>query len=154
MNIEPTPMTRFPLLSVCDERLKMMVLLMSSTGMRVGALPNIKLKHLQRQEIDKQGTHVYQITVHVNSKKDRYTTFCTPECAQAIDTHLNLRKQYDENLKQHPDSGNWLTSETNLIIRSFNREDTLFAPEASVGSSTSLSKKLKASPYYCYEDSS
>ena len=36
------------LLSVCDERGKAAVLMMVSTGIRVGALPDIKLKHLKR----------------------------------------------------------------------------------------------------------
>ena len=39
------------LLSLCDERGKAIVLLMASTGMRVGALPSIKLKHLRRYEV-------------------------------------------------------------------------------------------------------
>jgi integrase len=79
------------LLSVCDERGKAAVLLMASTGIRVGSLHNIKLKHLKRWELDYQGTHLYQITVYANSPKDRYTTFCTPECAKSIDNYLYLR---------------------------------------------------------------
>jgi integrase len=51
------------LLSVCDKRGKVAVLLMASTGMRVGALQDIKLKHLKRVNIDNQGTYVYQVTV-------------------------------------------------------------------------------------------
>ena len=35
------------LLSICDDRGKAAVLLMASTGMRVGALPDLKLKHLK-----------------------------------------------------------------------------------------------------------
>ncbi len=44
------------LLSVCDRRIKAAILLMSSTGMRIGALLEIKLKHLKRWEIEEQGT--------------------------------------------------------------------------------------------------
>ena len=40
------------LLSLCDERGKAIVLLMVSTGMRVGALPSIKLRHLTRHNLD------------------------------------------------------------------------------------------------------
>ncbi len=46
------------LLSVCDERGKDAVLLMASTSMRVGALHNMKLKHLKRWELDDQGTSI------------------------------------------------------------------------------------------------
>lgn len=81
------------LLSVCDERGKAAVLLMASTGMRVGDLLDTKLKHLKRIDIDNQGTHIYQVMVYVNSPKEKYSTFCTPECAKAIDNYLNLRKR-------------------------------------------------------------
>jgi integrase len=36
------------LLSVCDDRGKAAVLLMASTGLRVGALPDLKIKHLKK----------------------------------------------------------------------------------------------------------
>jgi hypothetical protein len=68
-------------LSVCDERGKVAVLLMASTGMGVGALQDIKLKHLKRINVDNQGTYVYRVTVYANFPKYKYTTFCTPECA-------------------------------------------------------------------------
>ena len=59
------------ILSWVDERGKASVLLMASTGMRVGALPDIKLKHLRRWNIsnDNSGSglaqYVYQITIYV-----------------------------------------------------------------------------------------
>jgi integrase len=70
------------LLSVCDERGKVAVLLIASTGMRVGAFQDIKLKHLKRVNIKNQGTYVYQVTVYANIPKHKYTTFCTPECTR------------------------------------------------------------------------
>ena len=109
-------------MSVCDERGKVAVLLMASTGMRVGALQDIKLKHLKRVNVDNQGTHVYQVTVYANFPKDKYTTFCTPECAKIIDNYFELRKRYGENIKQDVKSGNWLPPETPLLIKTFNKE--------------------------------
>jgi integrase len=35
------------LLQFCDERLKAVVLIMASTGIRIGALPDLQLRHLQ-----------------------------------------------------------------------------------------------------------
>ena len=57
------------ILSWVDEREKASVLLMASTGMRVGALPNIKLKHLRRWNNSNDnsgsglGQYVYQLSV-------------------------------------------------------------------------------------------
>ena len=81
--------------SLCDERGKAIVLLMASTGMRVGALPWLKLKHLKRHDLE-DGKYVYRIQVYATSRKDSYFTFCTPECAKAIDSYLFYRKRVDK----------------------------------------------------------
>ena len=46
-----------------------------------------------------------------HSPNDRYTTFCTPEAAKAIDDYLELRKRYGDNL-----DGN-----SYLFIKNFNK---------------------------------
>ena len=51
--------------------------------------------------------------VYDNSPKDRYSTFCTPDMAKAIDDYLDLRKRF----------GNSLESEFYLFIRLFNKDD-------------------------------
>ena len=78
------------------------ILLMVSTGMRVRALPGIKLKHVKKWTIDNSADHVYQITVYASSSKDKYFTFCTPKTAKAIDVYLDLRARIDDDL--NPDS--------------------------------------------------
>ena len=65
-----------------DIRSKIIILLMSSSGMRYGAIPSLKLGNLVK--IEKYG--LYQITVYHNSKKHNYKTFCTPECTSVIDS--------------------------------------------------------------------
>ena len=65
------------LLTVCDLRLRMAVLIMSSTGVRLGALPIFRLGHLTK--ID----NIYKLKVYATNKKDKYYTFYTPECANA-----------------------------------------------------------------------
>ena len=110
------------LLSLQDERGKAVVLLMASTGMRVGALPELKLKHLKRWTIDSQGTNIYQITVYGNSPKSKYATFCTPEAAKAIDEYLEMRKRHGESsLRRDDKTGNWMPTDTFLIIRQFDK---------------------------------
>ena len=60
-----------------DIRVKIMVLLISSSGIRMGAIPLLKLRNLTK--IEKY--NLYQINVYEKSKKSNYKTFCTPECA-------------------------------------------------------------------------
>jgi integrase len=109
------------LLSICDERDKVIVLLLASTGMRVGGMVDIRLRNLKKWIIDSMGNHVYKIEVYASSTKDRYYTFCTPECAKAIDTYLDLRKRCGENLKQDPETGNWTPGEIPLVIKQFDK---------------------------------
>jgi hypothetical protein len=63
------------ILSKCDERSKAIILLMASTGMRVGAIHTLKIGDLEK--ISKY--NLYKIQVYANSKKDKYYTFCTTE---------------------------------------------------------------------------
>lgn len=79
----------------CDERSRMIVLLMASTGMRIGALHELRLSHLT--EIPQYS--VYKILVYASSPKDTYYTFCTPECKQAIDSYLDYRRRFGDPLR-------------------------------------------------------
>lgn len=71
------------LLTKADERMRVVILLLASTGMRIGAIPDLKLKHLTNIE----EFNLYQITVYENTK-DEYYCFCSPECANAIDSEI------------------------------------------------------------------
>lgn len=80
------------LLSVCDLRLKATVLIYASTGIRSGALPPLKLK-----DIVKIG--IYKFNIYDDELGDgQYYTFCSPECAQAIDQYLTYRERFGERL--------------------------------------------------------
>ena len=82
------------LLGFADIRTKVMILLMCSSGMRIGALPTLKVGDLI--EIPKH--NVYQIRVYAYSKTNQYHPFCTPECKSAIDSYINYRRSCDENI--------------------------------------------------------
>jgi integrase len=83
------------ILDKCDERSRVIVLLMASTGLRIGAIPVIQIGDLTKvDEYD-----LYKITVYANSPKDRYYTFCTPECKKAIDSYLAYRERFGEKFK-------------------------------------------------------
>jgi integrase len=81
------------LLTKADERMRVVILLLSSTGMRIGGAINLKLKHLTK--VQKYG--LYQIVVYENTTSEYYT-FCTPECAIAIDSYLAYRERCYEKI--------------------------------------------------------
>ncbi len=66
-----------------DIRVKLVISLMSSSGLRNGAV-NILKRDLEK--IEKY--QLYQITAYRKSKKHSYKTFCTPECSTLIDSYL------------------------------------------------------------------
>jgi integrase len=80
------------LLSVSDERIRVSILLMASTGMRIGALPHLQLRDLTKIE----QYNLYKIQVYARSMASHHYTFCTPECAAAIDSYLAYRKRFGE----------------------------------------------------------
>jgi integrase len=83
--------------SSSDQRTSVIVLLMASTGMRIGAIPVLKVEHLT--PIDEH--NLYQIDVYATSKHERYPTYCTPECRNAIDAYLDYRRRFGENINDN-----------------------------------------------------
>ena len=75
------------LLEFSDERMRCVILILASSGIRIGALPSIKLRNLQD----------IKLTVYENDKEE-YVTFITPECKKAIDDYLDMRLRYGEKL--------------------------------------------------------
>jgi integrase len=87
------------LLDVADERMRAIIFLLASTGMRVGAIPSLRLSNLEK--VESEYYDIYKITVYEGFNEE-YITFCTPECKKAIDEYLKMRSQYGEKLT--PDS--------------------------------------------------
>jgi integrase len=79
------------MLEKADQRGKVAILLMCSSGMRVGALSTLKVRNLQK--IDKY--NLYRIMVYEGDDEE-YVTFCTPECAAVIDSYLEYRERNGE----------------------------------------------------------
>jgi integrase len=77
-------------LSVCNLRNRAIVLIYCSTGIRLSALPPLKLRHIQKLG------DIYKFTVYENDEE--YYTLCTPECTIAIDAYLQFRERYFEQL--------------------------------------------------------
>ena len=84
------------LLEFSDIRSTVIVLSMASSGCRVGALPNLKVKHITPVEID--GKVVCgRIVVYANSAEE-HVTFVSLECYHAIESYYEYRKRNHEKL--------------------------------------------------------
>lgn len=75
------------MVEIADERMRVVILLLASTGIRIGAVPFIKLGNLQDMKL----------TVYETSN-EQYFTFITPECKKAVDFYLDMRSRYGEKL--------------------------------------------------------
>ena len=84
------------ILSVCDLRSRALILLMVSSGIRIGAMYTMQKGDLV--EIQNGNYRLYKISVYARTR-DKYYTFCTPECYEAIQEYLDYRKRCGEELK-------------------------------------------------------
>jgi integrase len=96
------------MLEVCDERVKALILLLASTGVRIRAIVDIKLEDLTNIP----NHDIYRLKVYSDSKQS-YPVFITPEASKAINTYLGYRERYGEKL----------TSKSPLFRDQFDRND-------------------------------
>ena len=89
-----------------DERKRVVILLLCSTGMRRGAVCEMKYGDLNWIEEHQ----IYEIKVYSGFQKDQYTTYCSLECAQALNSYLDYRRRY----------GEVITEDSYLIRKQFN----------------------------------
>jgi site-specific recombinase XerD len=83
------------LLSISDLRDRCIILLMASSGIRVGAIPALTIESLKKLD---EGLGL--LMVYGDSKKSRYVTLVTPECMSTIDQYLEYRKKQGEKLNE------------------------------------------------------
>jgi integrase len=82
------------ILQVSDLRMKAIISLMACTGIRIGAVPSIQIKNLQKVRND-----IYKVTIYEGSKES-YFTFTTPESTSIIDSYLEFRESNGEKLNK------------------------------------------------------
>ena len=92
---------------IASFRVKVIISIYSSTGIRKEALIDLKLKHLEHVEFENQ--KLYKFTAYETSG-DEYITYCTPECASYIDEYIEQRKK----------AGEHITDESYLVRNDFN----------------------------------
>jgi integrase len=115
-NKRDRPYTHFEIqkmLEKADQRGRISILLMASAGLRIGALPSLKIRNLEK--IDRY--NLYKITAY-EGEDEEYTTFCTPECTAAVDSYLEYRQRHGE----HP-----LKEDSPLIRQEFDINDEIRA---------------------------
>jgi site-specific recombinase XerD len=94
---EDRPYTHSEIRTLVDSaslRDKAIILLMSSAGLRVGAVPGLRVKDLEPVDRYK----LYKVRVYSKSVKSRYVSMCTPECRSSMDQYLELRKRWGERI--------------------------------------------------------
>jgi len=66
---------------------------MSFIGIRVGAIKELKIKHLKR--LQESSNNISTFSIYPQSKNYRYKYgLLTPECMAALDEYFELRKRY------------------------------------------------------------
>ncbi|MGC1928086.1 MAG: hypothetical protein WA667_03875 [Candidatus Nitrosopolaris sp.] len=102
------------ILDICDERLKAVIILYASAGLRLAALTALKVGDLTEVSLDESVSEkLYRITVY-EGYKEEYTAFCTPECKTAIDSYLSYRTR----------CGEIITPDSPLIREQFDMSDS------------------------------
>jgi integrase len=75
-------------------RNKAIIHFLASTGVRVGAIPELKIRHLRDMP-----NGCKMVLVYENSTEE-YNTFLTPEASAALQLYFNERKSHGENLNE------------------------------------------------------
>ena len=105
-------------LGCSDLRSKAVVMLLVSSGIRIGALPSLQIGDLTETTYSNNNNKenlnltIYKVQVYARTR-DRYFTFCTPECYKAISDYLKYRQRCGEELKD----------KSPLFRTHFNRQD-------------------------------
>jgi hypothetical protein len=71
---------------------------MSSTGIRVGAIKELKIKHLRK--LQETNNSIGILSIYPQSKNYRYNALLTPECMAALDEYFELRKRQHEKITE------------------------------------------------------
>lgn len=97
-----------------DPRQRAIILLLCSTGMRIGGLRALTFGSIIKTEIPNTRQHIYKITVYEHEREQHYT-FTTPEATNTLDIYLESRLR----------AGEKLAPESPLIRKEFDPTDSL-----------------------------
>ena len=84
------------ILSYPDRRIKPVVLLMLSSGIRIGAFDYLNWGHVQKVE---EGGQLIAAKIKVyGGTPDEYSSFMTPECFEALEEYIDFRRSSGERI--------------------------------------------------------
>ena len=114
------------LLDFADERMRAVILILSSTGVRVGSLPSLDVGSLEEIK------DLFSILVYENQPEE-YIVFCTNECRKnGIEPYLDMRRRY----------GEVITKTSPLIREQFDRRDQFAIAHPQRIKESALAQKL------------
>ena len=113
------------LLDIADERMRVVILLASGCGLRVGAIPALSVGSLEEYK------DLYKITIYENEPEE-YIVFSTSELKKEIISYLNMRRRY----------GEVITNSSILVHEQFDRRDQFAIAHPKRVRETALSCKL------------
>jgi hypothetical protein len=109
------------MLQNADIRMRMMLLILSSTGARIGSLPGLVLGNLTKMS----DYGLYKIVFYEGSSSEFYN-FTTRECASTgIDNYLFYRQRCGEKISFNVSTGRWEPYDSPLIRLQFDVNDVL-----------------------------
>jgi len=102
--------------------MKVIILLLTSTGQRIGSLSDLTLGNLTR--IEEHG--IYKLVIY-ESTNNEYYTYCSKEAANAINDYLAYRQRSSERISFSNVTQQWEPSGAPLIRQQFDSSDILQA---------------------------
>jgi integrase len=109
-------------LQTADQRMKVILLLLTSSGQRIGSLADLTLGNLTR--IDEYG--IYKIVIYEGTNSEYYS-FVSREAAAAIDDYIAYRIRCNERITFNESSKKWEPEAAPLLRIQFDSTDGLQA---------------------------
>ena len=124
-------------LQTADQRMKLIILLLTSTGQRIGSLSALTLGSLTK--IEDHG--IYKVTIYEGTNNEYYT-FITREAAKAYEDYIDYRQRCGERISFNEETKRWEPEQTPLIRKQFDVNDVLQARHPQSMDTNSIRKIL------------
>ena len=113
------------LLEIADERMTAVILLLCSSGQRIGSLVGLHVGSLE------ETSDLFRITVY-EGEPEEYVTFCSSEGRRALETYFDIRRRH----------GEVITAKSPVIREQYDRKDEFAIAHPKHIKEPALSKKL------------